>query len=176
MNGQPPAEEVVKRLSACGKTLVTAESCTAGLVADAIARVAGASKVLWGGFIAYTVNAKAEMFGIDEDFREKIEKYGAVNEETASAMARGALNRSCADIAIAVTGLAGPDGDGSAIKVGTVWIASAFREKNQENGIAHCQTEVFHFAGERNKIRALATEASLQLILKIIDSLGNYGG
>jgi PncC family amidohydrolase len=150
------AEHVVKKLAETSKILVAAESCTAGLVADALARIPGASRVLWGSFVCYTVDAKDKMLGVDT-----VEQFGAVSKETALAMARGALARSSADIAVAITGLAGPDGDGSGVKVGTVWIAAATGEKDN--------AEVFHFNGSRNEVRLAAAEEALRFVSKVWD-------
>ncbi|MDR0375461.1 MAG: CinA family protein [Treponema sp.] len=157
------AAEVVRKLSTCSKTLVTAESCTAGLVSGAIAAIPGASKVLWGGFITYTVDAKISALGVDEAV---VRRFGAASGETAAAMARGALENSAADLSIAVTGLAGPDGDGGATPVGAVWTAIASREKE---GVSLAGTTSFHFEGNRNEVRIRAVEAVLRQIAAFID-------
>jgi PncC family amidohydrolase len=156
--GPAAAETLVKRLNAASWTLVLAESCTAGLASDLIARIPGASRVLWGSFVTYTVEAKIRMLGLD---RGLIKKYGAVSRETACAMAEGALEKSGAQIAAAVTGLAGPGGDGSAVPVGTVWIATAIREGRTE-------TAVFHYRDSRNGIRNSAAAAVVGETLKRI--------
>jgi PncC family amidohydrolase len=152
------AEAVVQRLNAASRFLVAAESCTAGLVADLLAGVPGASRVFWGSFVSYTVNAKERMLGIDPGL---IRRFGAVSRETAEAMARGALARSGADLAVAVTGLAGPEGDGSSVPVGTVWIAVARRDGGGE-------TAVFKYDGSRNEVRAFAASEALGMLLKHI--------
>jgi PncC family amidohydrolase len=139
----PAAEALVKKLNAVSRMLVLAESCTAGLVSDLIARIPGASRVLWGSFVCYTVDAKISMLGLNRDL---IIKYGAVSRETACAMAEGALEKSGASLAAAVTGLAGPGGDGSDVPAGTVWIATAIRGEKTE-------AAVFHYRGSRNSIR-----------------------
>jgi PncC family amidohydrolase len=149
------ATKIVRKLVACSKTLVTAESCTAGLVSAAIAAVPGASKVLWGGFITYTAESKAGMLGVDEAI---IRRYGAVSKETTDAMALGALINSIADISVSITGLAGPGGDGSATPVGTVWIGVAVRE---EKAVSLVKRADFYFEGSRNEVRLRATEAAL---------------
>ncbi|MDR2304603.1 MAG: nicotinamide-nucleotide amidohydrolase family protein [Treponema sp.] len=153
------AVELVKRLTALSLRAALAESCTAGLVANLIAEVPGASKVFWGSFVTYTVEAKARMLGLDI---KKINANGAVSRETALAMAEGALAESGADLAAAVTGLAGPDGDGSATPVGTIWIATALRD---EGNIA----SVFHFAGDRNAVRSAAAEEVIRALLARIE-------
>jgi PncC family amidohydrolase len=150
------AVDLVKKLAAASWTLVLAESCTAGLVSDLIARIPGASRVLWGSFISYTVDAKIKMLGLNRDL---VETYGAVSRETACAMAEGALEKSGAFLAAAVTGLAGPGGDGSAVPVGTVWIATALRGEKTE-------AAVFHYRGSRSGIRNSAAAAVVGETLK----------
>ena len=141
-----PARLLVERCAALSLRVVLAESCTAGLGADCIARIPGASLVLWGSFVVYTVDAKVAMLGLD---RGLIEKNGAVSRETACAMAEGALVKSGAHLSAAVTGLAGPGGDGTAVPVGTVWIATALRD-------GETAASVFHFPGSRDEVRRAA--------------------
>jgi PncC family amidohydrolase len=151
------ARKLVELLSASSRTLALAESCTAGLGADMLARIPGASKVFWGSFVCYTVDAKVRMLGLD---RAEVERAGAVSGETARSMARGALDRSGAHVAGAVTGLAGPDGDGTAVPVGTVWIALADRKRE-------CRARIFHFDGSRNGVRNAAA-------VKLAEELLNF--
>jgi PncC family amidohydrolase len=153
------AEALVGRLGELRKTFAAAESCTAGLVADLTARVPGASRVFWGSFVAYTPEAKRRMLGVDE---ETLSRHGAVSRETACAMAGGALERSGACLAAAVTGLAGPEGDGSSVPVGTVWIACALR------GGEPC-AEMRRFSGSRNEVRLAAAEAVLRKLLNLLN-------
>ena len=136
--------------------LVAAESCTAGLVADRIVRVPGASKVFWGSFVCYSLRAKMTMLGIESGI---LDRYGPVSAETAAAMAAGAIEKSGADLAVSVTGLAGPDGDGSGIPVGTVWIGTALK-----NGPKTAKN--FHFTGSRNELRNKAALEAVNQILK----------
>jgi PncC family amidohydrolase len=145
------AERLIRLLAARTHTLVAAESCTAGLLADAFASVPGASTVFWGSFVCYTPSAKTAMLGVDGVM---LQRHGAVSAETAVAMAAGALDRSGADIGVSITGLAGPGGDGSAVKVGTVWVTVASRS-------APPQSAVFYFTGSRNEIRQRAVKAAL---------------
>jgi PncC family amidohydrolase len=156
-----PAEFLVKGLSALSLTVAVAESCTAGLVADLLAQVPGASRVFWGSFVSYTPAAKAAMLGVDG---ELIRRRGAVSRETALAMAEGALKRSGADMAVAVTGLAGPLGDGSGTPVGTVWIASAVRGEDS-------RASVFHYAGSRNETRYSAALDALRELARRLPGL-----
>jgi PncC family amidohydrolase len=156
---------LIRQLSRASKTLVLAESCTAGLVADLLAQVPGASGVLWGSFVSYTIAAKVRMLGLDEG---EIRRYGAVSRETACAMALGALARSGADLAVSVTGLAGPDGDGTATPVGTVWIATALRGEA-------ARASVFHYACSRNELRAAAATAAVQELCRFAGMVPEQG-
>ncbi|MHB9291786.1 CinA family protein [Hollandina sp. SP2] len=150
------AEEVISRLSAASQTIVLAESCTAGLAADLLVQVPGASRVFWGSYVSYTEAAKIAMLGLDEGI---LRQYGAVSRETACAMAQGALHRSRADIAVAVTGLAGPEGDGTPVPVGTVWIATVLRRRE-------AQAHVFQYTGSRQGVRRAAAEAVIKELLR----------
>ncbi|MDR2477643.1 MAG: nicotinamide-nucleotide amidohydrolase family protein [Treponema sp.] len=150
------AELLLQDLSARSAVLALAESCTAGLVADILAGFPGASRVFWGSFVCYTAKAKIAMLGLD---RERLERYGLVSEDTARSMAFEALRKSGADIAASVTGLAGPDGDGSAVPVGTVWIAVARKDGDSIE-------KQFHFTGSRNAVRLRAAAAVLEELLK----------
>jgi PncC family amidohydrolase len=124
-------------------------------VADLVAQIPGACQGLWGSYIAYTVSAKCNMLGLEEGF---ISKYGAVSREVACAMAKGALKQSGADIALAVTGLAGPDGDGTSVPLGTVWISTVLRGEEARG-------TVFHYVGSRNEVRRCAAEDAIQELL-----------
>jgi PncC family amidohydrolase len=155
------ALDVVRLLREKGLTLALAESCTAGLVADSIASIPGASNVFWGSFVTYRVEAKAAMLGID---RTMIERYGVVSGETARMMAEGALEKSGADISVSVTGLAGPDGDGQGVPVGTVWMAAAVRE----NGGYRVRVELFCYEGNRATVRKAAARDALELVLSVV--------
>jgi PncC family amidohydrolase len=153
------AETLVQRLGAASEMIVLAESCTGGLAADMIARIPGASAVLWGSFVSYTPEAKARMLGVGEDL---LGKYGPVSRETVCAMAEGALEKSGVFIALAITGLAGPGGDGSAVPVGTVWIATALRGGRTEAAVFSCR-------GSRNEVRNSAALTALEAALKRLD-------
>lgn len=110
----------VNALAKAGKTVATAESCTAGLIAKRLTDIPGSSKVVRGGFVTYTNEMKTDILGVDPDI---IEKYSAVSEETAVQMALGAKQKAKADVAVSVTGLAGPDSDESSKPVGLIYIA-----------------------------------------------------
>ena len=138
-----------------GKTLVTAESCTGGGIGAALTAVSGSSAVYKGGIISYTNEAKNALLDVDA---ELLETKGAVSAPVAEAMAIGARQRLNADIAVSVTGLAGPGGDEYGNPVGTVYIGYCDETR----------TEVRHFLffGGRDTIRNQATRAALELILE----------
>jgi PncC family amidohydrolase len=152
------ARALVERLAQKHYTLALAESCTAGLVADLMARVSGASAVLWGSFVCYTPDAKQRMLGIDGSF---LRQHVLVSGDVAREMALHALDKSGATVAAAVTGLAGPLGDGSDIPVGTVWTAVA------GEGIARARE--FRFQGTRAEIRMQAAAAVLEELLAVLN-------
>ena len=104
--------------------IATAESCTGGLVAGALTDIAGSSAVVERGFVTYTNEAKQQMLGVTEDI---LRQHGAVSRETAEAMAKGALSHSPADLAVSITGVAGPSGGTAAKPVGLVHFAAAAR-------------------------------------------------
>lgn len=116
------AAELVALCKAKSLKITTAESCTGGLVAAAVTSVSGSSDVFECGFVTYSNEAKTEMIGVDPAL---IAKHGAVSEETAHAMAEGAQRKARADIAVAVTGIAGPTGGTPSKPVGLVYIAAA---------------------------------------------------
>ncbi len=118
------AERVIAENRAAGRTVALAESCTGGLVCAALTEVAGSSAVLDRGFITYSNEAKHEQLGVREEI---IDTFGAVSIACAWAMAQGALARSRADVAVAVSGIAGPDGGSAQKPIGTVVFARAVR-------------------------------------------------
>lgn len=154
------AARVVAENIAAGRRIVLAESCTGGLVAAAITEIAGSSAVLDRGFVTYSNEAKIESLGVSE---ELIDTFGAVSPAVAWAMARGALKHSDADVAVAITGIAGPGGGTESKPVGTVVFACAMRGQN-ENDI---QAEQKHFDPglSRAEIRQEAAIAALGLLL-----------
>lgn len=119
-------EQAIKQLKARHKTLVTAESCTGGWIAKRITDIAGASEVFECGIVCYSNRIKTELLGVR---KETLAEFGAVSEQTAREMALGALDVSKADVAVAVTGIAGPDSDNTGKPVGLVYIAVADRTR-----------------------------------------------
>jgi len=147
-----------------GETLCAAESCTAGLVSSFLGKVPGASKVLWGSFVVYTVDAKVKLLDVPNAL---IEREGAVSRPVALAMAEGALAKSSASWAFSITGLAGPsDGSTQYPAVGTVWIAVANRTGSGMPSSS--EAKVFQFEGSRIEVQEAAAVAALQELLKRI--------
>ena len=138
-----------------GKRLATAESLTGGGIGQAITSVSGASAVFAGGVISYTNEVKHKVLGVPV---ETLNTCGAVSAPVAQAMAQGARNVIGADVAVAVTGLAGPDGDEFGNPVGTVFIGYA-------DGHTAFARE-YHFEGDRAEVREQTIEAALALILE----------
>lgn len=166
MNGLLPgdigalAERVVAENRAAGLTLALAESCTGGLVAAALTEVAGSSAVLERGFVTYSNEAKQELLGVSADV---IDAFGAVSIAVAWSMAQGALKHSRADVAVAITGVAGPDGGTAQKPVGTVVFAKAVRGADPEEIMAEMRN--FDPAGSRAEVRRQATLIALELLL-----------
>ncbi len=154
------AAEVVERNITAGRTIVTAESCTGGLVASAITEIAGSSAVLQAGFVTYSNEAKIKTLKVSE---ELIDTFGAVSIAVAWAMAQGALKRSSADVAVAISGVAGPGGGTANKPVGTVVFAVAERGKDPEDVVA----DKIQFGEDKSRadIRMAATLHALQLLL-----------
>lgn len=139
--------------------LTTAESCTGGLVAAALTAVAGSSAVFERGFVTYSNEAKTEILGVPKTM---IDRHGAVSEAVARAMAEGAIAHSRADLAISITGVAGPDGGTAAKPVGLVHFATARR-----NGATMAEMRLF--PGDRDSVRLAAVAAALRLIVGRLD-------
>jgi nicotinamide-nucleotide amidase len=149
---------LLRSLREKGWKLATAESCTGGLVAGAITDVAGSSDVFDRGFVTYSNAAKTEMLGVPADL---ITQYGAVSEAVARAMAEGALKRSMANVAVAITGVAGPGGGSEEKPIGLVHFACATRGKT-----THLEMR-FGDVG-RAIIRQAAVRQALQLVLEAL--------
>ncbi len=140
------AERLVRSLSGAGKTLATAESCTGGWIAKALTDIAGSSACFGYGVVSYSNPAKTALLGVDEN---TLGGHGAVSEAVVREMAAGAIERSAADFAVAVSGVAGPDGGTIDKPVGTVWFAWAGR-----SGDGVCiEAERRDFDGDRERVR-----------------------
>lgn len=152
------ASEVGILLAKHNSMLVTAESCTGGWVAEAITAIPGSSKWFERGYVTYSNSSKQELLNVTE---QTIAVYGAVSEQTAIEMADGALKNSHAQIALAVTGIAGPDGGEQYKPVGTVyfaWVGERFA----------CQVAKMYFSGDRQTIRQQAVAFSLESLIFIM--------
>lgn len=145
--------DVIHRL--VDKTLATAESCTGGGIGAALTAVPGSSAVFKGGIISYTNEVKEKLLGVDP---ELLNREGAVSAPVAEAMARGARKALKSDVAVSVTGLAGPDGDDYGNPVGTVFVG--YSDDNV------CISKQFCFDGDRDSVRKQAISSALELILQ----------
>ena len=151
------AARVVAENSAAGRHIAVAESCTGGLVCAALTEVPGSSAVLDCGFVTYSNEAKREILGVQEDI---IDTFGAVSAATVWAMAQGAIQRSNADIAVAISGIAGPDGGTEFKPVGTVAFACSVRGNEKVNA-----EERQLDGSSRAKVRHQAALIALELLL-----------
>lgn len=145
--------KIVERLQ--GRTLVTAESITGGGIGEAITSISGSSAIYKGGIICYTDWVKNQILGVNEKLLEEV---GAVSAAVAKQMAHGARRVLAADIAVSVTGLAGPKGDDYGNNIGTVFIGFADARRTE--------AREYHFSGTRADIRNQAIQAALELILE----------
>jgi nicotinamide-nucleotide amidase len=152
------AETLLEAYRRAGLTIATAESCTGGLVAGCLTEIAGSSDVFERGFVTYSNAAKAEILGVPATL---IAERGAVSAEVAEAMARGALDRSKADTAVALTGVAGPGGGTAEKPVGLVHIGAVRR-----GGAARLRREIF--GGDRTAVRARSVGAALELLGELL--------
>ncbi|MEJ5975987.1 CinA family protein [Novosphingobium sp. PS1R-30] len=151
------ARRVVAENVAAGRTVALAESCTGGLVSAAITEIAGSSAVLDRGFVTYSNESKRETLGVAGDI---LDTFGAVSVATAWAMAQGALKHSGADVAVAISGIAGPDGGSEMKPVGTVAFARAVRGSEEVNA-----EERQLDGSSRAAVRRQATIVALELLL-----------
>ena len=154
MDGNALVLELGTALRAAGWRIATAESCTGGLIAAACTAVAGSSDWFERGFVTYSNEAKCESIGVDP---ATIAAHGAVSAEVAEAMAAGALAHSRADLAVAVTGIAGPGGGTPEKPVGTVWLAVVRRG-------AEPQATLLRLQGDRAAIRAATVDQALRAL------------
>ena len=159
---QKLAAAVVTDLNSASKAVATAESCTGGWIAKSITDIDGSSAVFGYGVVSYSNGAKESILGVKN---ETIEKHGAVSETVVEEMAEGALHLSGADIAVAVSGVAGPTGGTEEKPVGTVWFAWAVRDGSN----ALVDTSCEHFSGDRELVRELTVAHALQGVLERIE-------
>lgn len=141
-----------------GWLLATAESCTGGMISAACTDLAGSSHWFERGFVTYSNHAKTDMLGVDATL---IAAHGAVSEEVARAMAVGAISHSRAQVAVAVTGVAGPSGGSRAKPVGTVWFGFVVG--------GQVRSEVQHFDGDRAAVRLATLQHALRRLVTLLD-------
>jgi nicotinamide-nucleotide amidase len=155
------AATLLDRCRAKGLRLATAESCTGGLLTATLTAIPGSSDVVDRGFVTYSYASKSDLLGVAPDL---IERVGAVSEEVARAMADGALARSGADLAVAVTGVAGPGSDSQTKPAGLVHVAGSRRDGARSHDVLRL--------GDigRDAVRAQSVEAALALLLGLADA------
>jgi len=151
------ASDLVQKATQAGLTIATAESCTGGMVSAAITGISGSSKVFSYGFVTYANEAKIKMLAVPSDL---LQQYGAVSETVAVAMAVGALKEGEADLAVSITGIAGPTGGTEAKPVGLVYIGVATKNKSI--------VRKFLFNGDRDEIRLNAVFEALKMLLDVV--------
>jgi nicotinamide-nucleotide amidase len=156
-------EQIIKILAEANKTIVTAESCTGGMIAAALTDIPGASAAFYGGYVTYANAAKSRMIHVQSRL---IRDYGAVSNQVARAMADSARNTARSDFAVAVTGIAGPDGGSEKKPVGLVYVAVS-------SELATVVIE--HRFGDlgRDEIRKASVAAALDLVLQVLTSNDN---
>lgn len=152
---------VTEALVSRGLRLGVAESCTGGLLAARLTDPPGASRFLLGGAVVYANQAKESMLGVRT---ETIAAYGAVSGKVAAEMERGVRRVTGAEVGVAITGVAGPDGGTPDKPVGTVWIAVGAGDRSR--------VERFHFEGARPEIRDASVEAALEMIRALVEEAG----
>ena len=150
---------IAEKLKAENARVSTAESCTGGWLAKTLTDLPGSSDWFEYGFVSYGNDAKQDLLAVPAD---TLDRYGAVSAEAVTAMADGALSRSGAELAVAVTGIAGPDGGSADKPVGTVWFAWARRGHDP---ISRCR----RFDGDRDAVRRQAVVAALSGLLELLD-------
>lgn len=160
------AERVGAALKERKMMLATAESCTGGWISEAATMVPGSSDWFERGFVTYTYISKREMLGVRE---ATLEKHGAVAEEVVREMAEGALARSHAQIAVAVSGIAGPSGGTPEKPVGTVCLAWAAKG-------GEVRSETKHYSGDRESVRRQSVERALEGVLELLAPARGNGG
>lgn len=149
--------QLASTLSTTGWRIATAESCTGGGVAAAMTAVAGSSKWFEYGIVAYGNNAKQKLLGVSA---QSLEQAGAVSEAVVIEMASGVLRLASANIAVAISGIAGPDGGTADKPVGTVWFAWV-------SALGECVTQCEHFVGDRQAIQQQAVVHALQGLISL---------
>jgi nicotinamide-nucleotide amidase len=162
-HGESLAEVVVRSAAQSGRTIALAESCTGGMVCAALTEVPGSSSAFIGGVVAYSNDAKTALLGVSE---EVVSQHGAVSAQVAEGMAAGALAAFDTDLAVSVTGIAGPDGGSSDKPVGTVWFGLAVRSPS--DGSVRVRSLLRRLPGTRTGVRDRATATALEVLRREI--------
>lgn len=153
------AEAIIRDFTAAGLMISTAESCTGGLIAGALTEISGSSAVVDRGFVTYTNSAKIEMLGVQA---ETLLRFGAVSEETARQMVHGALFRTRAEIAVSVTGIAGPGGGSAEKPVGLVHLAA----KSRAGALIH--RKMLYGDIGRSEVRLATIRTALEMVRSLL--------
>ncbi len=159
------AKKLVELLKEEGLKMTCAESCTGGMIAAAVTDIAGSSEVFERSFVTYCNRAKHEMLGVK---KKTLKEYGAVSKETVKEMALGAAAAAKADVAVSVSGIAGPGGGSEEKPVGLVYMGVYVKGR--------VKTKKFNFEGDREAVRNAATEAALKLVIKQIRKCDEQDG
>jgi nicotinamide-nucleotide amidase len=161
---EPQLQPLAARLRQRAWRMATAESCTGGLIAAACTALPGSSDWFERGFVTYSNEAKTELLGVDAAL---IAQHGAVSEAVAEAMVRGALARAKAELAVAVTGIAGPSGGSATKPVGLVWMAVGWQPSRGQAAQVRTYRDVF--AGSRAAVRSATLLAALERLCAAVD-------
>lgn len=160
------ATQVIEKAAEMGFHIGTAESCTGGLIGGAMTSVDGASKVFSGGIVAYDNRIKSQCLNVPQGM---IHKFGAVSKYVAGSMAKNALDVLGVDMAVSVTGIAGPGGGSADKPVGTVWIGIAYRDATAQNG-TFVDSRLFNFTKmDRETVRHASVHEALWMLKKALD-------
>jgi nicotinamide-nucleotide amidase len=168
------AADLGRRLAERRLTLATAESCTGGWVAKVVTDIPGSSVWFDRGFVTYSDLAKRDMLGVSPEI---LSSQGAVSEGVVREMALGALNGSGAQVSVAISGIAGPDGGSEDKPVGTVWFAWAIPEANLGPSArsVEVRTQLFQFAGDREEVRHQSVRVALERLLELLGPIRQGG-
>lgn len=161
----PRCARIIERAGRAGLSVATAESLTGGALVSALVDVPGASTCIAGGAVCYSLDAKARLLGVDAGL---LARTGAVTEEVAQAMARGARTLYAAEIAVATTGVAGPGPDERGVAAGTVHLALALADPSAAEG-ERVITRTLALEGDRSEVRHGAVQAALSLLDSVLD-------
>jgi len=162
------SQQLGQKLLELGWKITTAESCTGGGISAAITEVAGSSAYFECAFVTYSNEAKSQMLDIDLD---QINEFGAVSQQTVESMAKGALDNANANVAIAVSGIAGPGGGSEEKPVGTVWLGIAIQYLLDSEVKSTVYSQRYLFKGDRAEVRNETIKSTLNKVLSLISEI-----